>query len=68
MQSGEIDFIQPDEKGKYRKELFTITKEMVDNLEIQIKQVAKEILDLSFWNKTCSDKDCEFCALRKMIK
>jgi len=68
MQSGEIDFIQPDEKGNYRKELFTITKEMTDNLENQIKQVAKEILELSFWDKTCNDKKCEFCALRKMIK
>jgi DNA helicase-2/ATP-dependent DNA helicase PcrA len=68
MQSGEIDFIQPDEKGNYKKELFTITKEMTDNLEVQIKQTAKEILDLSFWNKTCNDKNCEFCALRKMIK
>src|SRR3989339_554506 len=68
MQSGEIDFIQPDEKGNYRKELFTITKEMTNNLENQIKQVAKEILELSFWDKTCNDKKCEFCALRKMIK
>jgi DNA helicase-2/ATP-dependent DNA helicase PcrA len=68
MQSGEIDFIQPDEKGNYKKELFTITPEMVGDLELQIKQIAQEILDLSFWDKTCNNKDCEFCALRKMIK
>ncbi len=68
MISGEIDFIQPNEKGNYKKEFFVITKEMIDDLDNQIKQVAKEILDLSFWDKTCNNKDCEFCALRKMIK
>lgn len=68
MVSGEIDFIQPDEKGNYKKEMFTITKEMTDQLIDQIKNVSKEILDLSFWDKTCEDKKCEFCALRKMIK
>jgi DNA helicase II / ATP-dependent DNA helicase PcrA len=67
MVSGEIDFIQPDEKGNYHKELFTVTPEMVSELTEQIKNVSKEILDLSFWDKTCDDKKCEFCALRKMI-
>jgi DNA helicase-2/ATP-dependent DNA helicase PcrA len=68
MVSGQIDFIQPDEKGNYHKELFTVTPEMTQNLTEQIKVVAKEILDLAFWDKTCDDKKCEFCALRKMIK
>ena len=67
MVSGEIDFIQPDEKGIYHKEFFSVTKEMTESLVEQIKQVSKEILDLSFWDKTCDKKDCEFCALRKMI-
>ena len=65
--SGEIDFIQPDEKGNYKKELFTIDDKMVLELEEQIKLVAKEIMDLSFWGKTCENKNCEFCNLRKMI-
>ena len=67
MVSGEIDFIQPDEKGNYHKEFFTITPEMVADLTEKIKTVSKEILDLSFWEKTCDDPKCEFCALRKMI-
>jgi DNA helicase-2/ATP-dependent DNA helicase PcrA len=67
MVSGEIDFIQPDEKGNYRKELFTITPIMVGELIEQIRAVSKEILDLSFWDKICDDKNCEFCSLRKMI-
>ncbi len=68
MVSGEIDFVQPDEKGSYHKELFTITPEMVAELTLQIKTISKEILNLDFWDKTCGDKKCEFCALRKMIK
>ncbi|MFA6189950.1 MAG: ATP-dependent DNA helicase [Candidatus Staskawiczbacteria bacterium] len=67
MASGEIDFIQPDEKGNYKKEFFTITPEMASELAETIKFVAKEILDLSFWDKTCENKKCEFCALKKMI-
>ena len=67
MVSGEIDFIQPDEKGNYHKQFFTITPEMVADLTEQIKTVSKEILSLSFWDKTCDDPKCEFCALRKMI-
>ena len=68
MVSGEIDFIQPDEKGNYRKEIFSITPEMINSLIEQIKFVSKEILNLEFWDKTCEDKKCEFCALRRMIK
>lgn len=67
MVSGEVDFIQPDEKGLYKKELFPVTEDMVNALILQIKSVSQEILDLSFWNTTCKDKKCEFCALRKMI-
>lgn len=67
MVSGEIDFVQPNEKKEYKKEFFSITPEMVNNLTDQIKSVSKEILELSFWDKTCDDKKCEFCALRKMI-
>jgi len=68
MVSGEIDFIQPDDKGTYHKEFFSVTPEMISNLIEEIKTVSKEILELSFWDKTCNDPKCEFCALRKMIK
>ena len=56
------------DKGNYKKELFDISSENVDELEKQIKTVDKEILSLSFWDKTCDDPKCEYCKLRKMIK
>lgn len=67
METGDIDFIDPDEKGKYHKERFLIEKDEVAELEKTIKNVAEEILALSFWNKKCDDKKCEYCELRKMI-
>ncbi|MDP3991091.1 MAG: PD-(D/E)XK nuclease family protein, partial [Candidatus Nealsonbacteria bacterium] len=68
MVAGEINFIEPDGRGNYKKELFDINPEEVAELEKQIKEVAKEILSLSFWDKTCNDSKCEYCKLRKMIK
>lgn len=60
MQAGEIDFVE-----HARKEQFRITNDECRNLEEEIKKVADEILTLAFWNKTCDDKDCEYCALKK---
>ena len=67
MQSGEIDFIEPDIKNKYHKEIFHIAPQEVTALEEQIGSVAQEILDLAFWDKKCDDPDCEYCALRALM-
>jgi len=68
MQEGIIDFIEPDDKGKQHKEAFEISKEDTDKLVGEIKRVAGEILNLTFWNKRCGEKDCVFCPLRDMMK
>jgi DNA helicase-2/ATP-dependent DNA helicase PcrA len=65
MHNGAIQFIEPDDKGKLHREEFEITPGEVKVLEAQVMQVAKEILDLSFWDKGCHDKDCKYCELRK---
>ncbi|MBI2064508.1 MAG: ATP-dependent helicase [Candidatus Yanofskybacteria bacterium] len=67
MVSGDIDFIEPDEKGKYRKETFAVGEEELGELEELIKKTGDEIMALAFWSKTCGDKDCHYCALRKMM-
>ncbi len=67
MTSGEIDFIEPDEKGRQRKESFVITKEEVDELVKTVLDAAKEIKDLAFWDRTCDDPDCKYCKLKKAI-
>lgn len=68
MMSGEIDFIEPNKSGKYKKESFEIQLEEVTELKKQIKVTAKEILGLTFWDKTCDDPDCCYCKLRKIMK
>jgi len=65
MNSATLDFIQPTESGKYKREVFEISNEEVGELLKTIKTVSREILNLTFWKKSCDDKDCEFCRLRE---
>ncbi len=68
MVSGDIDFVEPDEKGKYKKERFEILPHEVEELKGVIIKVSNEILGLSFWDSFCGEKDCEFCELRRMMQ
>lgn len=68
MVSGEIDFIEPDPKGRYKKEKLAVTPEEVVELETLIKTKAEEILNLSFWDSRCGREDCEYCAWREVMK
>ncbi len=68
MVSATIDFVEPDEKGKYKQENFTVMREEEEELTALIKKVSAEILNLDFWDKKCDDPDCEFCSLREMMQ
>jgi DNA helicase-2/ATP-dependent DNA helicase PcrA len=68
MKSGELDFVEPDDKGRYKKDLFEITDKEVDDVIKIIKEKALEIYNLEFWDKECGEKDCEFCKLGKEMK
>jgi DNA helicase-2/ATP-dependent DNA helicase PcrA len=68
MQKGVIEFLEPDEKGRYKREEFEISDKEVEGLKKTIEKVAEEITSLSFWNKTCDVKDCEYCGYRKLLK
>lgn len=67
MVSGDIDFVEPNASGKYKRESFLVTPDEVSELEELIKKVAGEIVELKFWDKRCEDLKCEFCALREML-
>ena len=67
MKYGEIDFIAPNEKRKYKKERFEIDLEEVEKLKTEIRRVSLEIMNLDFINSNCSNKDCEYCRLGKML-
>ncbi|MEK7650296.1 MAG: ATP-dependent DNA helicase [Patescibacteria group bacterium] len=61
--SGLIDFIEPDEKARYKQEEFALSASDVADLSEQIRQVHSEILNLGFLSKGCGEKDCEWCHL-----
>jgi DNA helicase-2/ATP-dependent DNA helicase PcrA len=64
---GVIDFIDPDNRGEYKRYAFDITRTDGDQLMDQIVGVCHEILDLSFWDRHCDDPDCQYCDLRRLI-
>jgi DNA helicase-2/ATP-dependent DNA helicase PcrA len=68
MKDGVIQFIEPDGRGTMHREEFAITPGEVKVLEKLVMDVAREILDLSFWSKGCHEKDCKYCELRKGMK
>jgi DNA helicase-2/ATP-dependent DNA helicase PcrA len=67
MKTGELDFVEPDDKGKFKKIKYEVTDAEVQELIKLIQEKAKEIYNLEFWNKTCDDKTCEYCRLSKSI-
>ena len=67
MQNGIIEFVEPNDNGSYKREIFSITKEEVDELFEKIIEVSLEIMNLSFWNEKCTDKKCKYCKLRGYI-
>ena len=68
MDEGVIQFIEPDERGKFHREEFSITTGETKVLTAQIETVAQEIRTLSFWDRPCDDKDCKYCELHKMTE
>lgn len=67
MKTGEIDFVEPNKQGNYKKEKFEVTDAEVKELIELIKKAAREILSSSFWNTTCEDSKCEFCEMKRLL-
>lgn len=65
MRSGIIQFVEPDDHGKMRHVELAVTPGDVSALEKLVMDVARKILDLSFWNEGCREPDCRYCELRK---
>jgi hypothetical protein len=66
MVSGEVDFIEPDEKGNFRKYKMAVADDSLEELKKQIIEVAEEIKTFSFKDKRCDDPECKWCSLRDM--
>jgi DNA helicase II / ATP-dependent DNA helicase PcrA len=68
MTKGIIEFLEPNESGKIKWEEFIIEKSEVEDLKDVLRQVITEITTLSFWDKFCDDKSCEYCSFRKLLE
>lgn len=66
MRAAEIDFVEPNERGIYKKERFEIPDQDVMDLKETILRVADEILNLKFWGRRCGEKDCSWCDMREV--
>ncbi len=55
-----LDFIEPDDKGEFRRYTFTITKEEVEDLKNTIRGMMKSLRALEF-PRTTDYKICESC-------
>ncbi len=68
MVSGELDFVEPDDKGKFKKWRYEVSDIELKNLIELITTTSEEIHGLKFWGTNCGDKDCEYCPLGKLMK
>lgn len=62
---GVLDFVEPDVRGKYRREVFPVTQEDTDALSELIRTSIREIATFAFWERPCDPAawSAEGCAL-----
>ena len=68
MKSAEINFIEPDLRGKYHREEYEISDTEIEELKKIIINSAKEILNFEFRDRTCDELTCKYCILRGLKK
>lgn len=67
MQNGIIEFVEPNERGDHKLEVFQISSNESNELLKDVVRVGDEIVNLAFWNNFCDKKNCEYCKLRKYM-
>ena len=67
MVASQVDFVEPDEKGRCKRQRVVVTQEEVDSLKAEVIRIANEIRVLAFWNQKCGDKNCLYCKLRESV-
>jgi CRISPR/Cas system-associated exonuclease Cas4 (RecB family) len=67
MNSGLIDFIEPNDSGNYKKEQFIIEDSEVQQLLETIKECSDDVVNLKFIDRRCDQDDCEYCKLADLV-
>ncbi len=61
-------FLKPDAKGQCKIISLPVSAEDIRTVEGEIQTLITSVWSGNFLTDTCDDKDCEFCALRKLIQ
>ncbi len=67
MVEGVVDFVEKDKAGRFHAEAFVMSEVDAEEVKKETISAAGEIVSFSFWDKTCNDPKCEWCALRKTL-
>ena len=67
VEQASLVFLSP-ERGNVSTETFELKDNDKDEIREIVKNTLSEIHSLSFWNKKCSEKDCEYCRLANVFK
>ena len=62
-----ISFVEPDTKGKYRNESFTITTDEITALEQEIIAAIKHMMSGDMFTEPCDPTQCHYCDLVALI-
>ncbi len=65
--TGVIEFLEPDERGRCIREQIPLTTEESIQLQTLVRSIATEIWYLRFVSKGCSKKECRYCALKEFM-
>jgi hypothetical protein len=68
VEDGIIEFVEPDNKGRFKQENFDLKFEKLDNLKKEIDVLIKEVTSLDFIENKCGDRECEFCSMGEILK
>lgn len=67
MEEGVIDFLEPDDKKRYKLESFSLEEIPLEKTLLELDNTIKEIREFSFRDKFCDDPDCRYCNLRRQV-
>lgn len=68
MSEGVIDFIEPNDSGKYKQEAFVVTPEEIETLKSDVATMVNDLVTGAFIPKTCESEDSQVRALSDVLR
>lgn len=67
MENGIIEFVEPNENGEYKSVSLAIENSDAEELLKQLIDISIEIINFSFKDRSCGDKECIYCGYRSFM-